>query len=327
MTLKASVIINTHNRPDYLEGCLLALTLQSIPHEEYEIIIVDNSSARYRDENRRIVDRIAQENNRLSVRYVYDEVMGGLTHSRNLAVTTANTNIIVQADDDSLPCVDYVGAAIAALAASDVALVKGRMVAKYEGGEPDTELISKLKKPVHDGYIIADFTVIDLGSERVEINPNIAYASNCAFKKDFYLKAGGYGPDGFPAPFLYWNGSGEYHYAKAAPQMGYKVSYEPKMSADHIIPANRLKPEFFFARPSTTASAARSISSRKGSGLFPLLQSEQSYKERAMPQGICGDRGISRRVARSHASGDLRLTRFSAYCAETSSSSAGGVNG
>ncbi len=248
MTLKASVIINTHNRPDYLEGCLLALTLQSIPHEEYEIIIVDNSSARYRDENRRIVNRIAQENNRLSVRYVYDEVMGGLTHSRNLAVTTANTNIIVQADDDSLPCVDYVGAAIAALAASDVALVKGRMVAKYEGGEPDPELISKLKKPVHDGYIIADFTVIDLGSERVEINPNIAYASNCAFKKDFYLKAGGYGPDGFPAPFLYWNGSGEYHYAKAAPQMGYKVSYEPKMSADHIIPANRLKPEFFFAR-------------------------------------------------------------------------------
>ena len=44
------------------------------------------------------------------------------------------------------------------------------MVARYEGGEPDPELIRKLKKPVRDGYIIADFTVIDLGNERVEID-------------------------------------------------------------------------------------------------------------------------------------------------------------
>ena len=55
-------------------------------------------------------------------------------------------------------------------------------------------------------------------------------------------------PDGFPAPFLYWNGSGEYHYAKAAPEMGYSIWYEPEMCADHIIPAGRLKADFFFAR-------------------------------------------------------------------------------
>jgi glucosyl-dolichyl phosphate glucuronosyltransferase len=248
MSLKASVIINTHNRPDYLAGCLRALVNQSIPHSDYEIVVVDNSSSKFRNENQRVADLIAEENNGLSVRYFYDDVMGGLTHSRNLAVRMAETNVIVQADDDSLPCVDYVAAAISGLSNSDVALIKGRMVAKYEGGEPDPELIRQLKRPVHRGYIIPDFTVIDLGSERVQINPNIAYASNCAFKKDFYLKAGGYGPDGFPAPFLYWNGSGEYHYAKAAPQMGYTVWYEPKMSADHIIPASRLKPEFFFAR-------------------------------------------------------------------------------
>jgi glucosyl-dolichyl phosphate glucuronosyltransferase len=248
MTLQASVIINTHNRPDYLEGCLRALVHQSIPHADYEIIVVDNSSSTFRDANRRVVDAIAGENKELSLSYAYDDVMGGLTHSRNLAVTLAKTNVIVQADDDSLPCVDYVATAMSGLAHGDVALIKGRMVAKYEGDEPDPALINKLKRSVHDGYIIPDFTVIDLGNERVEIDPSIAYASNCAFKKDFYLNAGGYGPDGFPAPFLYWNGSGEYHYAKAVPKMGYKVWYEPNMSAHHIIPASRLKPEFFFAR-------------------------------------------------------------------------------
>lgn len=248
MTLQASVIVNTHNRPDYLDGCLRALAQQSIPHADYEIIVVDNSAAKYTDANRRVVGDIAEQNKDLSLRYAYDDVMGGLTHSRNLAVLMANANVIVQADDDSLPCRDYVATAVSGLSRSGVALVKGRMLAKYEGGEPDPELIDKLKRPVHGGYIIADFTVIDLGNERIEIDPSIAYASNCAFKKDFYLSAGGFGPDGFPAPFLYWNGSGEYHYAKAAPEMGYTIWYEPEMSADHIIPAGRLKPDFFFAR-------------------------------------------------------------------------------
>ena len=126
MTLKASVIINTHNQPEYLEGCLRALVHQSIAHCDYEIIVVDNSSSRYRDDNHRIVDRIAQDNNELTLRYVYDDVMGGLTHSRNLAVMMAATNVTVQADDDSLPCIDYVATAVSALSQSDVALNQGR---------------------------------------------------------------------------------------------------------------------------------------------------------------------------------------------------------
>src|SRR5690242_11586171 len=100
MSLTASVIINTHNRPDYLEGCLRALTRQSVPQTDYEIIVVDNSSARYRKDNQRVVERVALENRELTLRYILDDVMGGLTHSRNLAVTSSNTNLIVQADDD-----------------------------------------------------------------------------------------------------------------------------------------------------------------------------------------------------------------------------------
>jgi len=269
--------------------------IKAFPHAEYEIIVVDNSSSSFKDANRRVVDAIVGENKELSLSYAYDDVMGGLTHSRNLAVTLTKTNVIVQADDDSLPCVDYVATAVSALSAGDVALIKGRMVAKYEAGEPDPDLIKRLKRPVHDGYIIPDFTVIDLGSERVEIDPSIAYASNCAFKKDFYLKAGGYGPDGFPAPYLYWNGSGEYHYAKAAPKMGYKVWYEPNMSADHIIPASRLKAEFFVARSLYYGIA----------GSFDLISQGNR------PFSVAAIRAILRRV-RAAASHAWRLRFFEA---------------
>ena len=52
MTLKASVIVNTHNRPGYLEGCLRRLVRQSVAHCDYEIVVVDNSSAQFREANR-----------------------------------------------------------------------------------------------------------------------------------------------------------------------------------------------------------------------------------------------------------------------------------
>jgi len=61
MTLKASVIVNTHNRPGYLEGCLRRLVRQSVAHCDYEIVVVDNSSAQFREANRRAVDAIAGE--------------------------------------------------------------------------------------------------------------------------------------------------------------------------------------------------------------------------------------------------------------------------
>ena len=97
MTLKASVIVNTHNRPGYLEGCLRALAGQSLPQRDYEIVVVDNSLVPFREANRRAVDAIAGENRDLTFRYAFDDVMGGLTHSRNLAVTLASTTSQVPA--------------------------------------------------------------------------------------------------------------------------------------------------------------------------------------------------------------------------------------
>ncbi len=54
--IKISAIICTFKRPDYLRHALRSLCEQSLPREQYEIIVVDNAvavtSAKYRVESR-----------------------------------------------------------------------------------------------------------------------------------------------------------------------------------------------------------------------------------------------------------------------------------
>lgn len=236
-----TVIITTHNRPTHLRNCLECLHNQSLSNTQFEIIVVDSYSDSH-IENENIVTQINDKYNS-KILYLHSKVIGGVTNSRNLAVSMANTNLIIQADDDSLPHSTYVEAAIKTLSREGVDIVVGKMTPKYES-QPPTDLIDRLTSKYMNGYYIADFTVIDLGSQSIKLPWQLAFGSNCGFKKDFYIKAGGFGPDGFSQPYIFWNGSGEHNYTKKASE----IFYTPEMHADHVISKERLKPDFFYAR-------------------------------------------------------------------------------
>jgi glycosyltransferase involved in cell wall biosynthesis len=51
-----SVIIPAHNRAEYIGDAVLSVCEQTIPPEEYEVIVVDNGST---DETRKVVESIA----------------------------------------------------------------------------------------------------------------------------------------------------------------------------------------------------------------------------------------------------------------------------
>jgi glycosyltransferase involved in cell wall biosynthesis len=237
--LRASVIITTHNRPDFLKACLNRLCNQSISMNDYELIVVDSCSY-LKSENKKVISRIESKYG-ISINYKYNFINGGITHSKNLAITMAASENIVVADDDSLPGHTYIQAAIDGLNKSD--LVIGRMTANYEVTPTDI-LLKNIKTNYRSGFFITDFTVIDLGDSELEIPQYLAFASNCAFKKSFYFKAGGLGPDGFSYPYLYWNGSGEHNYSAKAT----RVLYLPKMHAEHCILGDRLTLKFFKIR-------------------------------------------------------------------------------
>lgn len=241
MSKKISVVITTHNRPHFLRSCLLALTRQNLNINDFEVIVVDSYSEKGY-ENKKIVQDIKFQHG-LKISYYYNPVIGGSTCSKNLAVSLCSTNNIAYVDDDSLPSPTYLSEALRALSKEGVELVVGRMVPKYME-MPKKKLETTLKNTYAGGYYISEFTVIDLGDEEMDVPWYLGFSSIAAFKKDFYLNAGGSGPDGFSYPYLFWNGSGEHHYTKKAK----RILYAPNMISEHIILSDRLERRYFYIR-------------------------------------------------------------------------------
>ena len=103
--LRISAVICTHNRAAYLQKAIQSLIEQTLPKDQYEIIVVDNSST---DNTKQVVSRLqaaclrSQEKTDACglqleacdlVRYVFEPVLG-LSQARNTGWKAAFINIV-----------------------------------------------------------------------------------------------------------------------------------------------------------------------------------------------------------------------------------------
>lgn len=95
--VRVSVIVPTYNNADILPKCLDALMAQDFPHDQYEIIVVDDGS---RDATSQIVSQYTQKTP--LVQYLYQPNQGPAS-ARNQGVRRANGDIIMFTDDDCEP--------------------------------------------------------------------------------------------------------------------------------------------------------------------------------------------------------------------------------
>src|SRR5215216_3255811 len=98
-----SVIICTHNpRREYLERALAGLAAQTLPRDQWELVLVDNASnpplEPWFDVSREPKPRLIQE------------TQLGLTHARLRGVRESSGEIIVFVDDDNVLAPDYLEA-------------------------------------------------------------------------------------------------------------------------------------------------------------------------------------------------------------------------
>lgn len=242
--IKASVVVTTHNRPAYLKQCLEALAFQSLDKVSYEILVVDSYSNNINsDLNQKVFNEISRANPGLNIRYFYNPIISGAVLSRNTGVDQSSSDLIILADDDSIPSYSYVEAAIIGYHKSNADIVFGRMLPNYEQ-PPEPDFIDGITTKLDFGWYIEDFSVYDYGDKIKKIPWNLGFGQNCAMSKSFYLNSGGVGPDGFSPPYYYWNGSGEHHYTMQAD----KIFYLPEMLAGHCITKDRFENTYFYSR-------------------------------------------------------------------------------
>lgn len=99
MDKKFSIIVPAYNAEEYLERCIRSLIEQDLPHDDYEVIVVNDGST---DNTVAILDELCLKNSFL--RYI-TTINGGLSRARNRGLREAIGEYVlfVDADDSIVP--------------------------------------------------------------------------------------------------------------------------------------------------------------------------------------------------------------------------------
>jgi poly(ribitol-phosphate) beta-N-acetylglucosaminyltransferase len=99
MAVKVSVIVPVYNPGPYIGDCIDSLLRQSLPHDEYEVVFVDDGST---DETPARLDALAAEHRH--VRVIHQENSGWSGRPRNVGIAAAEGEFVMFLDND-----DYLG--------------------------------------------------------------------------------------------------------------------------------------------------------------------------------------------------------------------------
>jgi glycosyltransferase involved in cell wall biosynthesis len=112
--LKCSVIIPTYNRESLLRHTLESLTRQSLPRDQFEVLVADDGSS---DATASMVEGFKD---RLNLRYSFQEDQGfRAAKARNMSIADARSDICVFLDSGMLAHSRFLAAHVASHAATD----------------------------------------------------------------------------------------------------------------------------------------------------------------------------------------------------------------
>lgn len=234
--IRVSVIIPTYGqRLEFLRDTLLSLQKQTMPAENYEILVVNNGPS---EEAYSVVEKV-ERNVHQRVRYLREHRVGG-HHARHAGAREARGEILVFVDDDMLVSPDSLKALLNAYKDPKVGCVGGKIIPKWEGKMP--EWIS-----LFPSFYLGE---LDLGKKRRELKwPECVNSGIISVRRPVLYEAGGFNPGVMGDQRLIWlQGDGETGLLIKIYEIDYKVVYEPYAWAYHRIRASQLTIGYFCSR-------------------------------------------------------------------------------
>lgn len=128
-----SVIICTYNRDKYIYNVLHSVAENQYPHDQYEIVLVNNNSTDHTEYECR---RFEADHPQVQFRY-YVEPHQGLSHARNRGISESRGDLLAYVDDDATVNPDYLRTYADFFAATpDAVAAGGPILPVYETEEP-----------------------------------------------------------------------------------------------------------------------------------------------------------------------------------------------
>jgi glycosyltransferase involved in cell wall biosynthesis len=232
--IKISAIICTYKRPDYLRHALRSLCEQSLPREQYEIVVVDNA---VEAETQQIVNEFAD--GRVTLRYL-TETKVGLSRARNTGLQVAAGRYVAYMDDDARADTHWLEALVSAFEQASLApaAVGGRVWLDWQGEKPGW---------VPDEHLPL-YTYVDHGSGAHSLeNGEYLVGANLAFEKNALCSIGGFDPNLGRQGAVLLSGEEAAILAQLR-QMRRDVYYEPAAVVWHSVDQSRKRPSWLLRR-------------------------------------------------------------------------------
>ncbi len=234
MSIRVSAIICTLNRAAYLQKAIHSLVDQTLPKEQYEIIVVDNGST---DNTKAIVEGFEHFEN---LRYIYEPVMG-LSQARNTGWQNARGKYVSYIDDDAIACPEWLERMVQTFdnVQPQPGSVGGKVIPVWEAERP-----AWLPKEMEDALALVDWGDKPIFSSG---QPPHLVGCNVAYPREILRGCGGFNTNlGRKGTNLLSND--ENLISSYIRQHNLGIYYNPEICVEHLIPAERLVKRFFYRR-------------------------------------------------------------------------------
>jgi glycosyltransferase involved in cell wall biosynthesis len=234
MEVVVSAIICTHNRAVYLRKAIGSLIHQTLPRENYEIVVVDNGSSD------RTADVVRQEFGDVPMlRYVYEPMLG-LAYARNAGCNTAQGKYVAYLDDDAVACPSWLEKIVNVFETFKPrpGCVGGKVDLLWESPRP----------PWVTDNLLPFLAYVDWSSAPIVLTGDQYVAGvNFAFPKQLLQDIGGFDPrlDRRGNNLL---SNGDVLVVRQLQLKGYNCLYLPDVAVQHHVSTNRLSESWFIRR-------------------------------------------------------------------------------
>lgn len=232
--VRISVVIATYNRGEQLLRTLRSFFGQTLPREQWEVVVVNNNST---DDTAALFERfVAQNPEAANMRMVFEGAQG-LSHARNRGIAESSGEYIAIVDDDE-EVNDRFTEAYAELFDNypDAAGAGGRITPLYEYTPP------RWLSPIAERPIAG---TLDMGPAVREFRgESFPGGGNMAVRRSVLAKVGVFDPELGRTGGKLLAGE-EKDLFRRLSAAGYKIYYVPDARILHIIPESRMTRGYF----------------------------------------------------------------------------------
>ena len=236
-----SIIIPTAGRSFQLENCLKSINKYISSFKLFEVLVIDNNQFEEFSENiKSIVGKYA------FCKYIRCK-NPGLTAARHMGLKKSLGDILCYVDDDVEFSNTWFKSIEETFNDEEISLAGGPTLPNFRNNIP-LWFWDFIKKTPYGGWSCEWLSLLDIGQDIMDINPNYIWGLNFSIRKKILIECGGFNIDIVPKKYLRLQGDGETGLTEKFLQKGYKAVYKQKSLLYHYCGKDRLTIEYFKKR-------------------------------------------------------------------------------